>query len=106
MESVCKKIGKALLKWYQGEFIPWENDPNSNVVFIGHDHKLHWTAKIARYLVGFYLKHWKWLWSSAIAILLGLLTSYLKYCYEPQNSNSSNSLDKNKTKEVIHKTKI
>lgn len=67
----------TIKKWYEGEFVEYENDPNSLVVMIGGDYKRHWTAEIARRLVAFYLAHWKWLWGF-VASLMGLYLAYLK----------------------------
>jgi len=57
--------------WYQREvkMITFEDDPDG-MVFIAPlvYTKYHWTAKIARGFVGFYLRHWQWLLGTAIAI--------------------------------------
>ncbi len=54
-------------QWYEGEFVPYENDPRSQVVLIGGWQKRHWTAKAARALVEFHRRHWQWIWSTIIA---------------------------------------
>lgn len=59
-------------KWYEGKFTPYENDPNSRVFVMGWSYERHWTARIARVLVDFYLREWKWIWGTAFAIV-GLL---------------------------------
>jgi len=69
---VIEKINK----WYEGEFVAHENDPNSSVIRTGGYQKRHWTAEVARSLVSFYLSHWKWLWGFALS-LLGLYFAYL-----------------------------
>ena len=45
-------------------------------VFPGIRYKRHWTARIVHTVVNFYLNHWKWIWSTIIAIS-GLIISYL-----------------------------
>lgn len=55
--------------WYEGVWVPRENDPNSYVFFIGGNYERHWTAEIARTLVSFYLKHWQWCWATVIALV-------------------------------------
>ena len=40
-------------------------------------YKHHWSAVIARVLVTFYLKHWKWFWGFCLS-LVGLYIAYLK----------------------------
>lgn len=63
---------KAVVKWYQGtiEVLP----PDVGVV--GFTHEIHWTARIARALVGFWLRHWQWIIGTGIAIV-GLYLAYL-----------------------------
>lgn len=63
---------RRIKRWYEGEtkLHEFENDPNSSVlimplVYVEH----HWSAKIARAVVGFYLRHWQWLWSTMIAVV-------------------------------------
>ncbi len=31
-------------KWWEGEYVPYENKPNSPIVFIGGDYERHWTV--------------------------------------------------------------
>jgi hypothetical protein len=62
---------KKIKYWYQGEtkLEEFENDPNSFVVIMPRIYtECHWTAKIARLLVHFYLEHWKWIWTVVIAL--------------------------------------
>jgi hypothetical protein len=54
--------------WYEGEFVPYENDSNDAVVFIGGTYKRHWTAKVVRTLMRFWLNHWQWTIGTALAI--------------------------------------
>lgn len=58
--------------WYEGEgkFQTFENDPDSNIFIAPIIYTdFHWTAKIARILVKFYLRNWQWLWGTVIAIV-------------------------------------
>ena len=66
--------------WYNGEQKVRENDPDSPIVRIGTYTQRHWTANSVRAFVNFYLNHWKWLWSTIIAIL-GLIFAYLKLAH-------------------------
>ena len=68
---------EKIRKWYEGEFVAHENDPNSFLVFTGGFYKRHWTAKAARSLVTFYLSHWQWLWSASL-VIVGLYIAFLK----------------------------
>jgi hypothetical protein len=56
-------------RWYDGEFVPYKNDPNSPLFFIGGDYKRHWTTKLASRAVEFYMKEWKWTLGAAAAII-------------------------------------
>lgn len=64
-----KSPSDIVKRWYQGKFVPHENEPNSPVVFLGWNYERHWTAKTARVLVEFYLAHWQWLIGTVIAVL-------------------------------------
>jgi hypothetical protein len=41
------KVGMRIREWYAGEYVVYENDPNSALVFIGGDYRRHWTANVA-----------------------------------------------------------
>ncbi|WP_041801821.1 hypothetical protein [Rhodopseudomonas palustris] len=56
-------------KWWDGEFIPHKNEPNSAVFFVGGTDKRHWTANRARWAVSFYLREWKWVIGSVAAVV-------------------------------------
>ncbi len=66
-----------ILNWYEGEFVPYENDPGSGIVIFGGQYERHWTANTVRSLIAFYLMHWKWLWDFC-ASMFGLYIAYLK----------------------------
>ena len=70
-------VPKSLKRWYEGKYIPHENDPGSPVVFIGGSYERHWSAKAARALVEFWQREWKWTIGTAITIV-GLLIAYKK----------------------------
>ena len=61
--NIVIKLRSAVRNWYEGKYLPYENDPRSTLVFIGGDHKRHWTARVVRVLVEF------WHWSSLSAWL-------------------------------------
>ncbi len=59
-------------RWYNGEskMKVFENDRDSSIFFMTSFYtEFHWSAKIARAIVSFYLQHWQWVWSTIIAIL-------------------------------------
>jgi hypothetical protein len=59
---------KTVRDWYEGKFVPHENDPDSNLRFIGGDYERHWTARVARVLIAFWLEHWKWIIGVIVAL--------------------------------------
>lgn len=66
---------KHIKNWYNGEVKIHEFDNNSDgslyimpMIYTEY----HWTAKIARNIVSFYLKHWQWVWTTT----LGFFTLY------------------------------
>jgi hypothetical protein len=63
-----EKVRSKISAWYEGRFVPHANDPNSGVVFMGGSHHHHWTATVARKLVGFWLEHWKWIIGLVVAL--------------------------------------
>jgi hypothetical protein len=68
--TFVKSISSHIKTWYNGKFVSYQNDADSDLIFIvGGYHKRHWSAIVARCFVAFYLRHWKWIWSSIIAAL-------------------------------------
>lgn len=70
----------SLIKhWYKGEskMQEFKNNFHSTIFYMPIIYiEYHWSAKIARATVGFYLRHWQWLWSTIIAVL-GLYVAVL-----------------------------
>jgi len=64
--------------WYCGTPKAYENDRDDSLQIIGMYVEYHWTAKIARLLVQFYLAHWQWIWSMAVA-LCSLSIAYFRF---------------------------
>ncbi len=59
-------------QWYGGEskVKEFDNDPSSLLVILPQVYtEYHWSAKIARAVIGFYRSHWSWLWSTILAVL-------------------------------------
>ncbi|SAK88842.1 hypothetical protein AWB80_06195 [Caballeronia pedi] len=58
----------------------FENDPTSRFIFLpGFTIEYHWTARLARALVGFYQRNWQFLWATSIAVI----TAYIGYLAIP-----------------------
>jgi hypothetical protein len=52
---------EKIKRWYEGEYIPFKNDPGSGVFIFGGHSKRHWTATATatRWAVEFYMREWK-----------------------------------------------
>jgi hypothetical protein len=64
---------KTFLKWWEGEYVPPKNDPNSPLHFVMGSYKRHWTASAARRAVQFYMREWKWTLGAAAAVIGALV---------------------------------
>lgn len=69
---------ERIRRWWVGEFVAPENDPNSDVIIITGHHERHWTSKTARAVLGFLSKEWKWVIGIALTIT-GLVMSYIRF---------------------------
>jgi hypothetical protein len=56
-------------KWWDGTYVPPENDRNSGLIFIMGDYTKHWTSKAAHVLFDFWLKYWQWCMGFGLAVL-------------------------------------
>ncbi len=70
-------LKERIQQWYEGEHIPYENDPDSLMVVIGGWHDRHWTARALRVLVEFYKREWKWL-IPVVLTIIGLIIALIK----------------------------
>ncbi len=63
-------------KWWKGEFVPYKNDPNAEIVFIGGYKQRHWTSDAAHKIWGFLKVEWKWV-TGFFLTSIGLLMTYI-----------------------------
>lgn len=65
-------------RWYNGEskIQEFENDDPSIIIIPFIYTEYHWSAKIARTIVGFYLRNWQWIWSTIMTVI-GLYVAIL-----------------------------
>ncbi|MDP9559948.1 UNVERIFIED_ORG: hypothetical protein J2740_001118 [Rhizobium nepotum] len=70
-------LKEILADWYQGKYVPYENDPRSSVFIVGGGYERHWTALAARKLVEFWFTHWQWTIGTVLA-LVGLYFAVVK----------------------------
>ncbi len=59
-------------RWWNGKYIPPENDPDSPVVIMQGRYEQHWTSKLCHRLAEFWQKHWQWSIGIAVALFIGL----------------------------------
>jgi hypothetical protein len=67
---VIIKFRSAVRNWWEGKFVPPENDPRSELRFMMGDYEWHWTARVVRSLGAFWLKHWQFIVTVALAPLI------------------------------------
>jgi hypothetical protein len=69
-----------LKRWWQGTYVPPENDPDSGLVFMLGSDKLHWSSKAAHTAFDFWMTYWQWShwrhgrsvpWSQALDLFVG-----------------------------------
>ena len=69
----------SIKHWYQGEGKVTKGHVGENCILIPTPYmEYHWTAQFVRYIVKFYLEHWKWLWGTVVA-LLAIYVVYLGF---------------------------
>jgi hypothetical protein len=61
-------LREIIENWYEGEFVPFQNEPNDPVFIMGGRYRRHWTAQAARVLVKFWQNHWQWTVGTMLAI--------------------------------------
>jgi len=64
-------------RWWQGTYVPPENDPHSGIIFVLGSYERHWSSKAAHVLAKFWLKHWQYVISTCIAVV-GILIALKK----------------------------
>ena len=63
-------ITKPMHRWYFGETRDVGDPlPGGQTLYFQH---YHWTAKVARGIVAFYLRNWKWVWTTLISCAANL----------------------------------
>lgn len=72
-------------KWWHGEDIVRENDPNSPIMFIGWSNKKHWSSKIAHWLISLFTNPER---RSIFLAILGFITFVLMLVKYFTNTNT------------------
>ena len=72
---------KIIKNWYNGKQVRADNGEPETLGGIGvlpeYTTEYHWTTKVARVIVGFYLLHWKWVWGTMFSTF-GAYIGFLK----------------------------
>ncbi|KJC57522.1 hypothetical protein UP10_28490 [Bradyrhizobium sp. LTSPM299] len=64
---------RFLKRWWEGERVLSQNDPNSAVVFMSlGSYRRHWSSRAAHWAIEFYMREWKWT-LGAVAAVIGAL---------------------------------
>lgn len=72
------KMWRRVRDWYDGEYHPHDHPPDSPVVFLGGWDERHWTASLARAVVGFHQREWKWAVPLYVGTGLGIVGLVVK----------------------------
>lgn len=59
---------RRLADWYRGTPVVQDRSSDSDLAIVGVTYRRHWTAETARALVGFWMRHWRWIIGTAIAV--------------------------------------
>lgn len=67
---------KALLKrWWDGKYVPPQNDPGGSLVFVQGHYEKHWSSKATHAVTDFWLKYWQWCMGFGLAVI-GLILKH------------------------------
>jgi len=77
MVELRKRTAGSIKSWWNGYYVPYENGPHSDVIFIGGNYQRHWSAKVARATLVFTHREWKWAIGTLLAII-GLTMTYVR----------------------------
>jgi hypothetical protein len=74
-----RTFAAAVVRWYRGE-ARVRVDSRANLLVLGLDRRRHWSAAVARLVVGFWMREWKWVLGFGVAVaglVLGLKRLFL-----------------------------
>jgi hypothetical protein len=69
------RLKMLIVAWYEGQFVPYKNDPNDLIIALGGKYERHWTARLARVSLTFMRTEWKWV----IGVMLSLIGLYIAW---------------------------
>ena len=62
-------------RWWQGTYVPWENDPRNSIMFIGGEYRRHWTAEVAHASCSYFIRNQMWLIPTVVAVIGIIVTA-------------------------------
>ncbi len=65
-------IGRAVRRWWIGDYVPPENDPSSPLVFVMSTQRRHWTARATEATWRYFVSHHRWIIGTLLIGLVGL----------------------------------
>jgi len=71
-------IIKKIKKWYKGNLVYQNKDDDTLVRIPGSYYEQPPLAKLIKWLGDFWLKHWKWILTTLIAIVLGIVALFIR----------------------------
>ncbi len=72
-----RRLGKRLRRWWEGEYVPHENDPSSDLVFTGGWYRRHWASRALHTIAEFHQREWKFA-VTAYLTMIGIVAAILK----------------------------
>ena len=60
---------KRVLEWFSRLWGDDERQVNFNEMIHMPANRPHWSARPVRTIVSFYIRHWQWVWGTAIAVV-------------------------------------
>ncbi len=66
---------EMLKRWWDGKYVPPQNDPGSSIWVVQGQYEKHWTSKLAHAAAEFWLKYWQWCMGFGLAVI-GLILKH------------------------------
>jgi hypothetical protein len=63
---VISAFRQSVRKWWEGEFLPHNNDARDSVIFTGGAQRRHWTSRACHAVVEYFRENHQWLIGTAI----------------------------------------
>jgi len=66
---MLRHIWHRILRWYHGTpQAPYIGRTRTAAFFALQDNKRHWSSRLIHTIVTFYLREWRWIWTTIIAL--------------------------------------